>query len=269
MAWGYDGSSQYTKLLNSPVLNFPDGDWTFCVWARVSDNSGTGNPNLLSIGDDAATVHPYFNLAIGNSSFGANNADDVAVTAGDDDTDKYGSVSSHNSETFSDTNWHHILVEHTTTFIRMFTDGVFRSQLNNVNFDGMTFTTDMFLGAGESLGAATYWLGELAGLGKWDRILSATEKALLAEDRVPPEHPVLKDALVLSCSMREGFIAETGDIIVENFGAVRALHPPMASAQKIFPSTRFPLPFDVSDKWPQPNILGTAEYNSPLIGPFG
>jgi hypothetical protein len=57
MAWTFNATGSQVRIPDGAHLDVPNGDWSFCGWFRVSDNTGTNFRRIISWGTPGGNPH--------------------------------------------------------------------------------------------------------------------------------------------------------------------------------------------------------------------
>lgn len=163
----------------------PDNNWTVVGWVQISSNSGTAWNSML---DWWNNVHPEMRFWIGETSH-STYANDLLAWMADDDTDAVNVGDGTNNNAFSGvTVWTPVAFRRSGTTFATFKNGVQVDSLTNANFDGITLSTNLILGAAGA-GTTEFLNGNLAEWAAWRKALSDTDIAALAKGYAPNRFP--------------------------------------------------------------------------------
>jgi len=180
-AASFNGSSSYVSVADNPALDVPDNNWTVAGWVQVNSNAGTSWNSML---DWWNNVHPEMRFWIGEASHAAY-ANDLLAWMADDDTDATNVGDGTNNNAFSGiTVWTHVAFRRSGATFATFKNGVQVDSLTNANFDGITLSTNLILGASEA-GTTQFLNGNLAEWVSWHKALSNSDIAALAKGFAP------------------------------------------------------------------------------------
>lgn len=173
MAWSFDGTNDYVDLAVSVgVTDFPDGDWTLAGWVKLDSLAGTETALLVT----TVGGSEYLDCYIFQDSWGtAGERGKLACDSEDDaGADAFGMQSSGNPFT-GNTDWTHISLRRSSSVFTLWINGSQVGTDTNANFDAVTPTTAIRLGAHYALEAGRFLNGDMAEWGFWERALSDTE----------------------------------------------------------------------------------------------
>jgi len=202
-------------LADNAALTFPDGDWAIGGYVKFSSRTGSTARNLFLWGSGYSNK---FEVRVGDASH-ASFPDDINLTFLDGDGTTI-SFSTGSNEFGSNTSWTHILIERTGTTIAVYKNGEITGSGGNANLDALD------AGASFRLGNNAYdtgdFLGDMAEWAKWDRALSAAEKAGLAAGYAPSCYP---NSLMWYVPMIRDYVELVKGIAVTNNGTTVSAHP--------------------------------------------
>lgn len=228
-AWDFDGTNDYIDLaVSGSITDFPDGDWTLAGWVKLDSLAGTETTLLATTvgGDEYLDWYIYQNswARVGERGKLACDSEDDAGA------DAFGMQSSGNPFT-GNTDWTHISLRRSSSVFTLWINGSQVGTDTNANFDAVTPTTAIRLGAHYALEAGRFLSGNLAGWAKWNRALSDAELAGLAAGFSPDCYPNgLTPGNGWLLPMMGGVYQELiNGIAVTNNGTTSAPHPRMYS----------------------------------------
>lgn len=219
MGWHFNESTdQYVTLgyASALVMGYGYGNyWTLAGWFKLDDNVGTVGQYFFSWG--GAGANPSLNLFVveaSNSSTAERNKQHYYVSLNN---------VSGAATPGADTAWHHVLLVHDATGLKVYLDGEADA---TIGFSGGIDVTDAPLYFGMRSDANEDrcfggWLGEWA---KWNRALDADERASLAGGTLPSS---ISSGLTWYIDMYDAFDCQTGSLTVTNNNATvsTATHP--------------------------------------------
>ncbi len=235
MAWSFDEINDEVQITDSPVLTFPDGDWTIGGFIKLDDNIGDMYQYILSWGAWEAT--PSFNWYISEATSPTNPDELVFKLVDDDGTDPSGvglvtrSIGNHAQRT----DWIHVILQRSGTTVTQYIDNGADGTWTDAAFDGINVGSNLWFGT-RSVTPTERWLGgDMAEWAKWDRALNSTERAALVAGVSPW---LFQDSMKWYCDMKiggtNGLYVDYGSsrLTVTNNGSTHGNHPPITIYQK-------------------------------------
>lgn len=220
-AWLFDGTNDYVTLADNAALTLPDGDWTVAGWFKLTSTSwGGDDQNIIEQGNGAV---PKFRLAL--FSYDSVSVEEIYVDIRDDDGTTLLIDQDPGGNWTADTNWNHLVVQRSGTTITIYVNGSSIDSASVGSIDAINPSDTFYFGARG--GASSKWFnGTLAEWAKWDRALSAAERAALSAGFSPNCFP----GFSWFTPMVGGAYQELANgITTTNNGTVSASHPRMYS----------------------------------------
>lgn len=250
MAWHFNETNgQYVTIGDNAALTLPDADFTIGGWVYLDDNIGTKYQYFLSWGDPSAD--PSFNLYFREHGI-ATDGDKLTVRFNNSDPVML-STSAPGENT---TAWMYVCIYRSSDTIYLEIDNVAEGNVAaGVGKFPIDVADSIYLGAREDLDEDRCLGGSLAEWAKWDRALSAAERAGLLRFS-PKFYPGLK----WHCDMRRRYRERVVPLTVTNNNSTVVAHPPI-----IYPVA----PMIVTAPAVAVGVAPTGVFYGPLVGPFG
>ena len=188
MAWHFsESNTQYVTMADDAALDLPDADWSLGGWIKSDGNVGSLWQYFLS--HAAVGANNSCNLYFGeDGSSLINKLVGHFEDAGGDGYVTPGQGAHVSDGTPGDsTLWQHILYVRSVTTQTLYVNAVADEVVTNASVDAISPAGAMYFGArtGDPPDADRCFGGSLASWAKWDRALTANERAGLAAKNQP------------------------------------------------------------------------------------
>lgn len=175
-----NGTSQYVTLADSSLANLPDGDWAISCWIKITSNAGTDSQMIYEIW---AGGTPYLDTFIYEDSYATTgNRGDMKLDTSDNDGTAFNFISTGTAPFTSNTSWTNIIFQRSSGASGVVTQYVNNSAngtTTNGSYDAVTSTGRVTAFFTLTDNSGNFLNGALANCAKWDRALSADERATL------------------------------------------------------------------------------------------
>ena len=212
-SWDFKLSeTDYVDVTDNSVLDLPDANWTISGWFKHESNTGSSLRSMVYLGDAA----PYWCVYQNETSL-ATHGDKLDVQF----KDTGGSFNRGYSDVLSPVTgqWYNIIVTRDGTTFRCYIDNAIQSSFTftDVLIDDITLDADSEFGARNLTGTPDlYYDGKLAEFAKWDRLITADERADL-QTLYP--NAISRTSLSWYIPMYDDFNSDVGGLTITNQGA--------------------------------------------------
>ena len=217
-AFLFDEVNDYITLADNPALTLPDGDWTIAFWMKVPDLTGSGAQQIMNWGGDGAA--PSMQIYIGEASSGIPGRMSMHLKDSDGDVLNVDTATG----VITTGTWLHIVWARTSNTLKCYVDNVEKGSATNALYDDTNVADSLYIGVRANLEAASHYGGELAELAKWNKFLSAAERAALANGYAPSVFP---ESLAWYMPMIREYQEIMVPLTVTNNGTTVTEHPRM------------------------------------------
>ncbi|MBN2024955.1 MAG: LamG domain-containing protein [Pirellulales bacterium] len=220
MALSFNEIDQYLSIADNAALTLPDADWTLAGWMKPDSLAGAASQFVLSW--NHFNYLPSLNWWFREASY-PGEAGKIKFRL--KDTAEQLEVMSPTA-VITTTDWHHLCLVRSSYTFTQYVDGVAAGQGVLSKMDDINPSVPWLFGAVSEFDPNSYFGGRLAEWAKWNRALSADERAALAAGAASSFFPL---GLVWRMPMKTDSRETLAGLTVTDASGGLAGHPPIAS----------------------------------------